>query len=85
MKGYRGKYREVKDDTPIGRAILATDVYRVRVVTSFRYLIPKRVPRHWWQRTWQAEWDGCERAGRAYTRHGALTKAVKAQLRKGEQ
>lgn len=75
----KGKYRDVTDDSPLGRAINATDVYRVRDVWSYRHLVPKRVARRFWQRTWQAEWSGCQRAVRSYTRHGALTKAVRAQ------
>jgi hypothetical protein len=80
----RNKYREIKDSDPIGRAVIAVmeagGPYRVRVKTSYRHLIPKQLARRPWQRTWQAEWDGCERAVRAYTRHGALTKAVRRQL-----
>lgn len=37
-------------------------------------------PRHWWMRTWQAEWDGCKRAPRAYTEWGVRRKAKKALL-----
>lgn len=35
-----------------------------------------------WRRTWQAEWDGCERAVRAYTRRG-LYRRLTAQGIKG--
>lgn len=28
-----------------------------------------------WLRTWQAEWDGCKRAPRAWTERGVLRKA----------
>lgn len=81
MKTHRGKYRNVTDASPIGRAIDACDVYRVRTVTSYRRLVPKQVARRFWQRTWQVEWDGCTGALRAYTRHGALTRGVRAQLK----
>lgn len=30
----------------------------------------RRVPERWWKRTWQAEWEGCDWAPRAYTRQG---------------
>lgn len=29
-----------------------------------------------WCRTWQAEWPGCQRAPRAWTRRGVLRKAA---------
>lgn len=38
-------------------------------------------PRRWWLRTWQAEWDGCRRAPRAYTKAGIRRKAPKARAR----
>lgn len=31
-----------------------------------------------WRRTWQCEWDGCQKAQRAYTSWGALAKAARA-------
>lgn len=30
-----------------------------------------------WHRTWQAEWNGCQRAVRAYTRLGVIRKAAR--------
>lgn len=32
------------------------------------------------RRTWQAEWDGCERPARAFTRRGAIRKARKERM-----
>lgn len=37
----------------------------------------RRVPEHWWNRTWQAEWDGCDWAPRAYTRWGIERRATR--------
>lgn len=34
-----------------------------------------------WRRTWQAEWDGCQRAVRAYTERGVYAKALRAARR----
>ena len=31
-----------------------------------------------WHRTWQAEWDDCSRAVRAWTRQGVIRKAARA-------
>lgn len=28
-----------------------------------------------WKRTWQAEWNGCQKAPRAWTRHGVMRRA----------
>ena len=33
------------------------------------------VPRHWWSRTYQSEWSGCQRAARGWTRTGCLNRA----------
>lgn len=30
-----------------------------------------------WHRTWQAEWDGCQRAPRAWTERGVTRKALR--------
>ena len=47
-------------------------VYRVRTDVNH----PKRhVRKAWYGRTWQAEWDGCLWAPRAYTKAGLLRKA----------
>ena len=35
-------------------------------------------PRRPWLRTWQAEWDGCQHAVRAFTRRGIERKAIAA-------
>ena len=32
-----------------------------------------------WKRTWQAEWPGCQKAARAYTRRGVLRRASRWQ------
>lgn len=34
-------------------------------------------PKHFWSRTWQAEWVGCPYAPRAWTRRGIERKAVR--------
>ena len=34
-------------------------------------------PARWWRRTWQAEWPGCRRAPRAFTRRGVERKAIR--------
>ena len=36
----------------------------------------RRVPTRPWRRTHQAEWDGCQRAPRAFTRWGIRRKAL---------
>lgn len=56
-------------------------VYRVQDEWRPRRGIRVRRPRRCWYRTYQAEWDGCRRAVRAYTRNGLLVKAGR-QLRK---
>lgn len=33
-----------------------------------------------WRRTWQAEWEGCERAVRGWTRRGTERKARRVRL-----
>lgn len=76
----RNRGQHIEDDSPLGLALLNTDVYRVQDKWSYRHFLPKRVPTRLWRRTWQAEWPNCSKAVRSYTRHGALTKAVKAQL-----
>lgn len=58
------------------------DLYRVQTRTKMRAGIPLRVPRHFWNRTHQAEWDGCMMALRGYTRNGLLVKVARAH-RKG--
>ena len=56
------------------REIPGLIVYRVRTTTNH----PKRwVRRAWYGRTWQAEWDGCLWAARAYTEAGVLRKAAR--------
>ena len=35
----------------------------------------RRVPTRPWRRTWQAEWNGCQSAPRAFTRWGIRRKA----------
>lgn len=48
--------------------------------TAARLIDPdklRRVPRKPWYRTWQAEWDGCQRAPRAWTRRGIERKATR--------
>lgn len=52
--------------------------YRVQMRTRYRLDFPFMVPRRWWNRTWQCEWDGASRAYRAYTRNGAILKALRA-------
>ena len=48
-------------------------IYRVRQSATH----PKRwVRRAWYGRTWQAEWDGCLWAARAYTEAGVRRKAA---------
>ena len=58
------------------------DYYRVqqrwiRTVPEDEYVPGKSklVKKHWWCRTWQAEWDGCEWAPRAYTKRGIERRA----------
>ena len=55
------------DDTHEHTEICApTSYYRIRTGKH-----PKRHVRHtWYGRRWQAEWDGCRWAPRAYTRRG---------------
>lgn len=38
-------------------------------------------PKHWWSRTWQAEWDDRTELGafRAHTERGAIAKAIRAR------
>lgn len=36
-----------------------------------------RVTTDRWRRTWQAEWQGCERAPRAWTRRGIERRALR--------
>lgn len=52
-------------------------VYRVQDTWGERRGVVIRRPTRWWRRTWQAEWDGCQRAVRAYTRNGCIVKAVR--------
>lgn len=51
-------------------------VYRVQDQWTQRRGVVVRGARRPWLRTWQAEWDGCTRAVRAYTRNGVIVKAV---------
>jgi hypothetical protein len=37
----------------------------------------RRVPERWWKRTWQAEWEDCDWAPRAYTRWGIERRATR--------
>ena len=34
-----------------------------------------------WRRCWQAEWDGCQRAVRGYTRLGTIRRAARTMRR----
>jgi len=52
-------------------------VYRVQDTWGERRGVVVRRPTAWWRRTWQAEWDGCRRAVRGYTRNGCIVKAVR--------
>lgn len=38
-----------------------------------------------WRRCWQAEWTGCQRAVRAWTKRGVTRRALRAIREKGEQ
>lgn len=74
---------EVVHDPTIGLAEVKPriDVYRVRGCwRPLNPVFPKPVfvPFHRWSRTWQAEWDGCQRAVRAYTEWGVRRKAERA-------
>lgn len=55
-----------------GRAV--ADIPRI-VLIWMVWTFPR--PRRPWLRTWQAEWEGCERAVRAYTRRGLRSKTVR--------
>ena len=46
-------------------------VHAVPAIRALRYVT--------WKRTWQAEWSGCQRAARAYTRTGVLRRARRWQ------
>ena len=54
------------------------DIYRVQQVWRRRRGVLVRRAQRPWSRTWQAEWEGCKRAPRAWTRNGVLVKAVRA-------
>ena len=62
-------------------ALLADlDVYRVQQRWVYHLGRPPTViPRHFWNRTFQAEWPDCQRVVRAYTRNGVIRKACKAR------
>jgi len=62
-------------------AATGLEVYRVRDCWKLRRGLPKRVAKHWWQRTWQAEWEGVQHCPRAWTRHGVIVKAVRQRMR----
>lgn len=49
------------------------DVYRIG------WVFPPKSLRHWrrWGRPWQAEWEDCWYAPRAWTRQGAIRKALR--------
>ena len=44
-------------------------------IDVYRILEPNK--RRWWKRTWQAEWDGCQWAPRAFTEAGCYRKALR--------
>lgn len=46
---------------------------------SRRYASDWKSSPDWLHRCWQAEWEGCDSAVRAYTRLGCIRKAVRAQ------
>lgn len=46
------------------------------------WIVAARVARYLtWRRTWQAEWTGCTKAPRGYTRRGVERKARRVTLR----
>jgi hypothetical protein len=44
-----------------------------------------RVSSDKWRRTWQAEWNGCQRAPRAWTELGVRRKAIRWIARKSRE
>lgn len=52
---------------------VGVDCYRVQT----RWKGQRRVPRHPWSRTWQAEWVGCQWAPRAWTERGIRRRAAR--------
>lgn len=48
--------------------VVGLDLYRIQCVWRHHAYVPRR----FWLRSWQAEWEGCQRAVRAYTRAGLV-------------
>ena len=65
LTGHQPTPRADNGDTFVGRRKYLPDLWH-------RLTLIRRP-----HRPWQAEWDGCQRAPRAWTRNGALAKALR--------
>jgi hypothetical protein len=62
--------------------------FHTREWWSFRYRLRMMAGSAWrrsWWGLWQAEWPGCQRAVRGFTRTGTLVKAMRATASGQEQ